>query len=122
MEIYFQALARTLDKERPQWRSGTVIMLDNASYHASKSTQAVLEKLQIPVLYTGPHSYAASPIELFFSAFKSQDINPRKIPTGKKHFQQIAELATARVKEIPVTHRILFWHHCQQHLYRYLTL
>lgn len=33
MEIYFHHLAAKLDKERPQWREDTVIILDNAPYH-----------------------------------------------------------------------------------------
>ena len=59
-------------------------MLDNATYHSCSSTLKILEDLGVPVLFTGPHSYSASPVELFFAAFKSSDINPRKAPTGKK--------------------------------------
>ena len=57
------------------------------------------------VLFSGPHSYAAAPVEvgtkqhlcyyfsdlfvfiksqLFFAAFKREDINPRKLKCGKK--------------------------------------
>ena len=121
MEIYFQHLVRILDRERIDWRSDTVIMLDNASYHASKSALSVFARLEIPILFTGPYSYAASPIELFFAAFKSRDINPRKIPTGKKHFQQVADLVAARARDIPLAHRILFWHHCLLEAYAYLS-
>ena len=42
------------------------------------------QKHCIPVMFTGPHSYDASPIELFFAAFKSKDINPSKLPMGKQ--------------------------------------
>ena len=58
-------------------------MLDNAPYHSSKDTVKVLEALKIPTLFTGPHNYDASPVELWFAAFKSRDINPRHVPTGK---------------------------------------
>ena len=64
MDIFFRALVKQLDKERPDWRDDTVIMLDNARYHSSKPTKRLFEALSIPVLYTGPHSYAASPCEL----------------------------------------------------------
>ena len=84
MEIFFQALTRQLDKERPKWRADTVVLLDNASYHSSKTTLTMLTKLQVPVCFTGPHSYDAAPIELWFAAFKSRDINPRHVPTGKR--------------------------------------
>ena len=59
-------------------------MCDNASYHTSTSTLKVFEELGVPVLFTGPHSYSACPAELVFAAFKTKDINPRNIPTGKK--------------------------------------
>ena len=84
MEIFFQALTRKLDKERPGWRDDTVVLIDNAPYHTSRATVSMLKKLQIPVFYTGAHSYDAAPIELFFAEFKSCDINPRHVPTGKK--------------------------------------
>ena len=44
---------------------------------------AFLKKNLVPVMFTGPHSYDASPIELFFAAFKNKDINPDRIKTGK---------------------------------------
>ena len=50
----------------------------------SKEILTLLKELHIPVLFTGPHSYAAVPIELWFAAFKADDINPRHLPTGKK--------------------------------------
>ena len=59
------------------------MVLDNASYHATTNTLKVLEALEIPVMFTGPHSYDAAPCELFFAAFKREDINPRRVTTGK---------------------------------------
>ena len=73
-----------MDRERAGWRKDTVIVLDNAPYHTSKSTIKILSALEIPVLYTGPHSYSAVACELWFSAFKSKDINPRRVPTTKR--------------------------------------
>ena len=84
MEIYLHQLVKTLDEERPGWRKNTFLMWDNAPYHSSPATLAVLEKLKVPVLFTGPHSYDASPCELFFAHFKKSDINPRRLPTGKR--------------------------------------
>ena len=83
MEIYFQDLVRKLDKERNNWRLDTIILLDNAPYHTSPSTINVLKELQIPVMFTGPHSFDAVPCELMFARFKSGDINPNKIPLNK---------------------------------------
>ena len=58
-------------------------MHDNASYATCESTLELMEGLRIPMLFTGPHSYSAAPIELLFAAFKSKDINPSRLPLGK---------------------------------------
>ena len=58
-------------------------MMDNAPYHTSKDMMAFYMNWGLPIIFTGPHSYSASPVELFFAAFKREDINPRKLPTGK---------------------------------------
>ncbi len=84
MKLFLHALVKKLDAESSHWHRETVIMLDNASYHTCTATLQVLEELGVTVLFTGPHSYSASPIELFFAAFKAADINPRQIPTGKR--------------------------------------
>ena len=83
MEIYIRQLALTLDRDKPNWRNDTIIMCDNAPYHVSDTIMKLFQALNIPLLFTGPHSYDASPIELFFAAFKKADINPRKVATGK---------------------------------------
>jgi len=84
MEVFFIHLVKMLDEQRPAWRKNHVIQMDNAPYHKSNDTLRLLEHLRIPVIFTGPHSYDASPVELLFAAFKSNDINPRHVPTGKK--------------------------------------
>ena len=43
----------------------------------------MLECLRVPIMMMGPYSYDIAPCELFFAAFKSADINPSKVPTGK---------------------------------------
>ena len=80
MEIFLRQLVLKLDQEDAEWRENTVLLLDNAPYHTSESSIDLMEGLNIPLLFTGPHSYDAAPIELLFAAFKSADINPRHIP------------------------------------------
>ena len=80
MEIFLRQLVLKLDQEDAEWRKNTVLLLDNAPYHTSESSIDLMEGLNIPLLFTGPHSYDAAPIELLFAAFKSADINPRHIP------------------------------------------
>jgi len=84
MEIFFRQLALQLDMERPNWRADTVVLLDNASYHASTATQRIFQELQMPVMYTGVYAYDMAPVELFFSYLKRSDLNPGKLPLGKK--------------------------------------
>ena len=72
-----------LDKEDKGWRKKTVIMMDNAPYHTSKTMMQFYEERHLPILFTGPHSYSASLVEMFFAHFKRSDINPFKLPTGK---------------------------------------
>ena len=79
MQIYFMALVKKLDKVRPGWRENTIILLDGASYHNSRPTIQVFERLRIPVMFLAPHSYNVAPCELYFAWFKAEDINPRKV-------------------------------------------
>ena len=84
MQIYFLALVKKLDKIKPDWREKTVVLLDGASYHNSKSTVQVFEQCKIPVMFLGPHSYNVSPAELYFAWFKKVDLNPRKLAQNKR--------------------------------------
>ena len=84
MELYFRALAAKLDQERPNWRRDTVIFVDGAKYHQSADFLPVAAELRLPYMVLGPHSYDAAPCELVFAHFKRADVNPRKVPTGKK--------------------------------------
>ena len=72
-----------LDREDVDWREKTVILFDNASYHTSDNTLRMMEGLNIPIIFTGPYSYDAAPIELLFAAFKADDVNPQHVSLGK---------------------------------------
>ena len=98
-----------------------MIILDYAPYHTSKTTLRMFQQLQLPICFTGPHSYDASPIELWFAAFKSKDINPRHVKTSKGHFKVLSELVMQRAQMIEKHTVILFWHHCLLEAYRYLS-
>ncbi len=122
MELFFKNLVKKLDKEDDKWRKKTVILLDNAPYHASKAFYDMSAGLKLPIIFSGPHSYDAAPCELWFAAFKRKDINPRRVPTGKSNFNEVVRLVVERAQQIPLQHRVLFWHHCLQHAYRYMHL
>ena len=67
MECFFRQLVLKLNKDRVDWRDNTILMMDNATYHKSSSALKLYESLRIPIMFTAPHSYDASPCELFFA-------------------------------------------------------
>ena len=101
MEMYFRHLVKKLDGQRPGWRLNTVILCDGATYHTCASTLNLLRDLGVPVIFTGPHSYDASPIELWFSALKAVDLNPRKYGMGKSNFSNVCNAVVKRARAIP---------------------
>ena len=82
--LFWWQLTRRLDAERPGWREDTVFLWDNATYHTSAETHSVLRRLGLQVIFTGPYSYDAAPIETLFSQLKRGDLNPERLPTGKR--------------------------------------
>lgn len=76
MKVFLSQLSSKLDVERPGWREDSVVMLDGAPYHVCQEMRTHIMMLKMPILFTGPYSYAASPVELFFAYMKNQDINP----------------------------------------------
>ena len=110
-----------IDKQNPHWRNGTILAWDGAAYHRAKGTKEMLKRLNVPIMMLGPYSYDAAPAELFFSAFKSDDVNPNKIPMSKGHFEAVLQLIVQRCLQIPKQHLILNWHHCLLYVYKFLT-
>ena len=84
MCIYFRELIKVLDKERKGWRNNTIIVLDNARYHCSREVLDFMKAQRMPITFSAPHSYSTAPAELLFSAIKSRQLNPQRLPTGKK--------------------------------------
>ena len=84
MTMFLRHLARQLDQERPGWQEDSVILLDNAAWHTSPRIRGRLAKMGLPIIFSGPYSYAAAPVELLFAAMKLGDLNPERLPTGKK--------------------------------------
>ena len=73
-----------LKKQDKDWKERTVFLLDGASYHRSRETRNYLENSGLKVVIGGPYAFAAAPVEHFFSALKSVDLNPENIKTGKR--------------------------------------
>lgn len=82
--LFLSHLADNLDKDRPGWRENTVILIDNASYNTGDDTIQFIKKLGIKVMFTGPYSYEASPIERYFGYLKQGLIMEPNVPSGKR--------------------------------------
>jgi hypothetical protein len=73
---YLCRLSTVLTAEDPNWRAGTIFIMDGAKYHRSPDTRLALKRLGITYVITGPYGYDAQPIEYLFSYFKQAQINP----------------------------------------------
>ena len=82
---FMKHLMRQLDGEDPGWAEKTVFLLDGARYHTGEKMREYLRKLQVQVIYSGPYSYAAAPIEMVFGALKRGELNPERRSTGKRY-------------------------------------
>ena len=76
MALFLQSLTKVLDNETPGWQEDTVIQWDNAKYHSSEETRAVIMSLGLKVIFSGPYSYSAAPAETLFAGLKLGDLNP----------------------------------------------
>ena len=84
IKLFLNQLVRMLDEDSPGWEEDTVILWDNAPYHQSGDTMEVLLKLGLQVIFSGPYSYSAAPIETLFSHLKIGELNPNRASTGKR--------------------------------------
>ena len=84
MLIFLKRLVDQLDLALPDWRDDTVILLDGSTYHTGAKVREYLRKLQLDVIYSGPYSYDAAPIELVFGHLKLGELNEDQKATGKK--------------------------------------
>ena len=87
--VFLVHLVRVLDAERPGWRDDTVLLLDGARYHVGSRVREYMRRLKLEVIWSGPYSYSAAPIETVFVYLKLGELNPEKHPTGKKVSQLI---------------------------------
>ena len=81
---FLSYLCDLLDLEDLGWRNKTVILLDNAAYHHSRETMRAMKKFGLRVIYSGPYSFTAAPVETFFAHLKTGDLNPLKLQLGKR--------------------------------------
>lgn len=82
--LFLKHLTDALDVDSPGWCDETVFLWDNAPYHSSSETIKIVNKLGIQVIFSGPYSYSAAPIETLFSGLKLGELNAEGHPTGKR--------------------------------------
>ena len=82
--LFMRYLVERLDRETPGWQENSIILMDNAPYHVGKLAREYFRKMQIPVMFTAPYSYSASPIETLFSMLKLGELNEAGDETGKR--------------------------------------
>ena len=81
---FLYGLAEILEKEDPNFRTCSIILLDNAAYHGSRDVRKVIRLLQLPVMFLPPYTPDFAPIELIFNQVKTGELNQEQIPTGKR--------------------------------------
>ena len=84
MALFLRSLDNQLERESPGWKENSIILWDNASYHASAETRTVVQTLGLKTIYSGPYSFSAAPIELLFGGLKKGELNPDGQATGKR--------------------------------------
>ena len=57
--------------------------MDNAGYNRDPLTEEYIQKLKMPMIFSGKYSYSASPCEFFFSYFKRDIVYEPRTKTGK---------------------------------------
>ena len=82
--LFMRYLVAMLDLETPGWQEDSLILLDNAAYHCSSQAREYLRKMQVPIMFSGPYSYSAAPIETLFALIKFGELNKDYQSTGKK--------------------------------------
>ena len=92
MATFLHHLKHELDRESPGWQETTYLLWDNAPYHSSDETRAALQALSLKLIFSAPYSYSAAPVEMLFSCVKFGEINPERLPTGKKSLENVGLL------------------------------
>ena len=61
----------------------------------------MLEDLYVPFMFSSPHSYNISWLELLFGSIKTGILNPDLLPVGKSNFVGIVKMVLHKIKLIP---------------------
>ena len=84
MLVFLQHLIAHYDEQVPGWRDDSYVLMDGARYHTGTDIREYLHKMQLRVIWSGPYSYSSAPIELLFGGLKFGELNPERLPLGKR--------------------------------------
>ena len=82
--LFLMNMVKILDNEDPNWRDNTIFLWDNAPYHTSVETKKIIHRLGLQIIFSGPYSFSAAPIETLFSGLKFGELNTEDSSTGKR--------------------------------------
>ena len=120
MTLFLRHLARQLDRETPGWEESSYILLDNAAWHSSEVMKKRLAKMKLPIIYSGTYSYSTAPAESVFAALKFGDLNPERLPTGKKSLSHVADMVGKKLSSLPRSTTVRYWHNAILEHYGFL--
>lgn len=127
--LYLSRLLDVLHAEDPNYRRSLVLMMDGASAHKSAITRAFLARAEVDVVLMAPYGFTtckcqhnrdifAAPCERWFAAFKSSNLNPRKVKMTKKFMRNVLEATATKALQISRADNLMFWHKVLLGMYR----
>ena len=131
IELFLTYMVSLLDEQRKRWRNDTVFQLDGASWHTSRETIEVIERLKIPIIISAPYSYDAAPIERFFAYLKRGNLNPDGLSlTKSKYFdlflilveylENVVRIIYERIAVLKKSHIVMYFYHATFEAWKYL--
>ncbi len=82
--VFISKLVAKLNERDKNWKERTIVVLDGASYGTCKESIYHMMMLGLKICVSAPYSYSAAPIELAFAYFKTGQLNPLGLKTGKR--------------------------------------
>ncbi len=82
--FFIKKLCEHLDKVDREWRTRSLLLVDNASIHRSAKTITGLRSMAVPLMFLAPYSFDMAAVEKLFSFVKNRDLNPLAIRAYSK--------------------------------------
>ena len=96
---------------------------DAAAHHVQRALlllQCTSGKYSIALTHDLTPNFNSFLQELAFAALKLGELNPERLPTGKKSLSNVASIVGTRLAAIPRSVAVRYWHQAVLGLYGYL--